>query len=175
MRIVEQWPNKTRGPTYLAKFRNLDEQLRLIRDVINAWSAHPAVRRLALHIVMQAGVNTRDKRGLALAIGQWVQDHITYIHELPERFQTPEETLATGAGDCDDMVILGGALTEAVGVETRAIGQEIDGVWRHIFLGALIPRRGVLPIDPSLVSPVGTVNPVLRAISRGKKVRLKFA
>ena len=174
MRIVSHWPNSDRGPTYLARFRNLDEQLRLIRSMIRGWSAHPAIRRLALRIVSDSGVNTRDKKQIALAIGRWVQDNITYIHELPERFSTPEETLATGAGDCDDMVILGGALMEAVGVDAKGICQEVDGQWRHIFLGAVIPGRGVLPIDPSLVQPVGTLNPVARAMARGKRVRLKF-
>lgn len=174
MRIVSQWDNEQRGPTYLARFANLDEQLRLIRDMISAWSAHPSIRRLALRIVSDSGVNTRDKRQIAIAIGQWVQDHVTYIHELPERFSTPEETLSTGAGDCDDMVILGGTLLEAVGVEAKAVAQEVDGQWRHIFLGAIIPGRGVLPIDPSLRQPVGSVNPVARAMARGKRVRLKF-
>lgn len=173
MRVLETWQHQLMGPSYLVEFPNLDSQLHLIRGMISKWSGHPDVRNLALRIVRDAGLDTRDKPAMAQTIGRWVQDNITYIHELPERFQTPEVTIATAAGDCDDMNILIGALVEAIGVPVGVIAMEVNGAWRHIFPAAWI-KDAFLPLDASLKDRIGTVNPVLRSLSKGKMVRLKI-
>jgi hypothetical protein len=39
-------------------------------------------------------------------IAEWIENNITYVEDEEDFWQTPEETLTRGAGDCEDMSIL---------------------------------------------------------------------
>ncbi len=175
MRTLAGWQTEN-GPTLAVNFKDLDEQLRFLRSLITDYRARPEIRNQALEIVLSSGAASRDKKMQAIEIAKWVQMHVYYIHELPERFQTPTETLRLQAGDCDDQTSLLCSLLESIGIPTRTVTMKINGVWSHIFPAAVLPG-GLLPLDTTSREPVeNLVNPVRWATERGKTVNsLKFA
>lgn len=185
MNILGQWESE-HGPTWEVDFKDLDEQLRFLRSLVSKYRQHPKVRDLATSILRDGGVPMRDKREQAIALGQWVQDHVYYVHELPERFQTPVATLRTLAGDCDDGTTLVCSLLESVGIPSRMVcmklcpkGYRLEFCgWKHIFPAAVNEKTGaLLPLDWSMKSyQVRQLkNPVEFANEHGKQVSLKMA
>ena len=174
MTPLKTWKTPS-GPHILASFQNLDEQLRLLRSFIEDYRQAPSVRDLAVELARQC--EPRDKKAQALAVANWVKENIYYVHELPERFQTPIVTLEKRAGDCDDHTALIGAMIESIGIKCAMVVMNIDGRWRHIFPAAILPKtRKFLPLDSTTkVARVEDMNPVTFAIQKGKRVRLKVA
>lgn len=161
------------GPHYLMEFKDLDEQLRLLRSLISQFRMRPVIRDLAVKIVKDAGAPMRDKKAQAVAIGRWMRDNIYYIHELPERFQTPTETLRKKSGDCDDFTTLTCSLLESIGVPSIMVVMQVEGRWCHIFPAAR-GKTGLIPLDGTNRFDLA-VNPVQHAVAAGKRVRLKLA
>ncbi len=164
------------GPATLVDFKDIDEELRYLRKLVSEWRATPLIRNLAVKIIQDSGVEPRDKKQQALAIASWVQQHIYYIHELPERFQTPGETLRLKAGDCDDSTTLVCSLIESVGIPSKLVCMKINGAWKHIFPAAvMMPQQTILPLDTTMKSDVlQAPNPVQWAHEQGKHVALKM-
>lgn len=194
MQALGSWQSTDGQPTFSVQFRDLDEELRYLRRMISGpqvtvtdrlgvprvigdYRSHPQIRELALDIIRGAGVREREKKAQAIAIGQWIQDHIYYVHELPERFQTPIETLRLMAGDCDDQAQLCGSLLETIGIPSQLVCMWVDGVWKHIFCAAVMQNGALLPLDSTMKDyPVDSVtNPVMWAQQRGKSVKIKLA
>lgn len=163
------------GPATLVEFKDIDEELRYLRSLVTEWRGQPQIRNLAVQIVQDSGAEMRDKKAQALAIASWVQGEIYYIHELPERFQTPAETLRIKAGDCDDSTTLVCSLLESVGIPSQLVCMQINGAWSHIFPAALLTDRAtLLPLDTTMRSSVlEVVNPIEWAKARGKTVAIK--
>lgn len=188
MRLVRTFATE-HGPTFQVEFRDLDDQLRFLRRLISGpkmtingvtigeYRADPVIRDLAVRILQNSGAPARDKKAQALAIGQWVQDNVYYVHELPERFATPPEVLRAGAGDCDDGAPLVGSLLESIGIPSGLVCMNINGAWSHIFPSAIMKTGSQLPLDWTLrnFSVMEAKNPIAWAIERGKVVRIKLA
>lgn len=164
------------GPTWLMSYTSINEVLSLMRDLIEQWRAAPEIRNLALDIIKQWNVASRDTRAQALAIATWVQQTIFYVLELPERIQTPGETLRLRAGDCDDMTTLIGALCESIGIPVLIVCMHWDGDWRHVFPAIELPT-GLLPLEVTMSDyPVAEVPSAIDwANKRAKSLRLKLA
>ena len=82
-----------------------------------AYGHIPRLRYLAAHIVepfhsYQPGLQARE-------LATWVKQNIRYIKEAGEQLQTPIQTIRTGIGDCDDLVVLTAALATAIGLRWR--------------------------------------------------------
>lgn len=174
MRQLGSWDGE--HPAWHVEFEDIDEELRFLRNMIGEWRGAPQIRNLALEIIRAYGCRSRDKKCQAVAIGTWVQDNIYYVHELPERFQTPGETLRIRSGDCDDHTTLCCSLLESVGVNSRMVCMQINGLWSHIFAAAVMKGGALLPLDSTMRYPVqNSISPVAHALERGKKVLLKMA
>ena len=125
------------------------ETARRMADYIRA--PHPGVDAQAQQIALELGSASRWAR--AAAVYKWVQDHLVYVHdgEAPdavpwesgqEGLRSPDYLLRGIAnagvdyGDCDDYVILMGALLYALGIPVAIVltsgtpSQEYD----HVFL-----------------------------------------
>jgi transglutaminase-like putative cysteine protease len=193
MKTLGSWSTEN-GPTFNVEFTDLDEELRFLRRMVSGPEltvrdrlgiAHtigncrsdPVIRNLAVDIIRN-GAEQRDKKGQAIAIAQWVQDNIYYVHEMPERFQTPRETLRTKAGDCDDSAQLVGSMLESIGIPAMLACMYVDFQWRHIYPCAVMPKtNALLPLDTTLQNHrMGEVwNPALESMKLGKYVKLKLA
>lgn len=86
-------------------------------------AADPRLRRLAVQIFREAGVEPQDYRGQAAAIRDYVQKHVYFLNEKDEVLQDPAYTLdlqpdgtvgPRAHGDCDDFCTLLIALFEAI-------------------------------------------------------------
>jgi transglutaminase-like putative cysteine protease len=107
-----------------------------------------------------------------------VQDRITYVEEMPERFQTPTTTIAMGYGDCDDFTTLIASLLESIGIESELVGMQwsVPGegkFYRHIFPRAVVTQGGrvyEIPLDATERQDIyELMNPVEVALALGRK------
>ncbi len=83
----------------------------------------------------------------AKAIYYFVRDNINYIGESDEYFQTPQETLFSRGGDCDDHSILLASMLNAIGIKTRFVF-----VPKHVYIEARVEddplrNRAWIPLD----------------------------
>lgn len=155
-----------------------------LRGMVDAYrEVHPIRTRARDIAFRQSQCPPRDQACQAIAIAGWVQNHITYVMELPETFQTPTTTVAEGYGDCDDFTTLICALCESIGIETELVGLEWgpprDRYFRHIFPRAIVAAGGRIyrvPLDATLTSVVdGQTDPIKIALERGLNLRVFVA
>ena len=100
------------------------------------------IRQKAIAIVNAANVRGHDELGRDTCNNKWVQTHMVYRKEPigVEYFHTARRLLkdidnGSSAGDCDDFVILGGALLGSLGYPVGAlIDSSGDGVFNHVML-----------------------------------------
>lgn len=174
MRTLGALPSE-HGPAVVVDFKDIDEELRFLRKMVTQYRMMPSIRDLAVGIIRNSGAPPRDKKQQALALAEWVKKNIYYIHELPERFQLPTETLRLKAGDCDDHTTLLASMMESVGIPSSLVCMEVNGSWAHIFPAAIMKDGSHVHLDTTAKSGDLAQNPVKYAQERGKRVRLKIA
>ncbi len=113
-------------------------------------------------------VKQKDYSGEALALFDFVQNHIRYIREPIEGLQTPEATLRMKTGDCDDKVILLAALLIATGAKVMIVAggfsrKSISHVWLRVMI-----HGQWIPLDPTEPYAMGWEAPLpAKMIIRG--------
>jgi transglutaminase-like putative cysteine protease len=161
----------------VVSFSTQEEQIAFLRRVVEQYCGdHRIVSRARDIVFRQRCCAPKDKRCQAIALASWVQENITYVEEIPERFQSPTSTVSQGYGDCDDFVQLLAALLQAVGIEAELVAMqwtEADGTYyRHIFTRAVFFEDGQevrLPLDATMTGPVrNLVDPIQIAIDAGR-------
>lgn len=147
-----------------------------LRGMVDQYrEVHPIVSRARDIVFRQYGCPMRDQLCQAIALGSWVQKNITYVQEMPERFQTPTTTVAEGYGDCDDFSSLTASMLEAIGITSELVGMQwgrgAGRFYKHIFPRAVVPVGGRLvtvPLDATLSAPVdGRQDPIRIARAKG--------
>ena len=104
-------------------FSGLPDQIRVTlsmgNEMIAFWSGNVHLIQLAREIV--SGI--KDPVDVSEAVRSWVRETIEYRNDPAghEMLQDPIVTLATAAGDCDDMAVLAGALLACVGHECETV------------------------------------------------------
>lgn len=133
----------------------MERRIAYLHALIEDWARDPAISALTVRIFKEAGVKVRDNRGQWAALLRWVQPeggNFYYVNEQAERIQSPQFSLTSGMGDCDDAMILLAAMGAATrlpyklvlsglaasGAKVRWIEGEgpcLKGVkWSHIYL-----------------------------------------
>lgn len=109
-------------------------------------------------------VAARDEDGQARALLGWVRAHTHYVHDPlgKELVKDPafmlREIAASGraATDCDDQVVLLGALLRSIGIDAQAIVVSPDaGPYSHVLLRYASPASGWVTLDPITKNPPG--------------------
>ena len=117
--------------------------VRILTDLIEDGMRDEKVRNKAIQIVNSAGVRGHDELGEIRAITRWVQTHAVYRKDpfgveffYTARRQIREIEAGTHSGDCDDFVLLGGALLGSMGYPVGALIVDAngDGVFNHVML-----------------------------------------
>lgn len=110
--------------------------LGLMRKLIIEGALALPVREAAIQVVSDIAPNDED--GEIRAIADFVRAYVRYVGEPGELVQGAPYTLRVRAGDCDDMVVLAGAMLRAIGyvVKLVAVGMEGERGYSHVFLGA---------------------------------------
>jgi len=115
---------------------------------------YAAARQIVGHL------KQKDYAGEARALFRFVRDRIRYIREPIEGLQTPEATLQMRAGDCDDKVVLLGALLTATGADVKFVaGGYQPKQFSHVWLRARIGGRWAA-MDPTEPRPMGWEPPL---------------
>lgn len=140
------------------------ERLVVIRQIAVMRGRDPRIATLALKILKKSPARPRQYKKQAAAILKWVQnpENIYYVNEPGERLADPLWTIKAGFGDCDDQVLVLGALFESVGLPWKLVlsgrdkvtGQKVRYIqgdpipqntrWAHIY--AMVGDR---PFHPS--------------------------
>lgn len=122
------------------------------------------VRNQAEAILRAYGVQFAPNALHAAAIHDWIQEHLAYVgdHVFIEEIRAPADLLAeiaefgSAMGDCDDFLVLEGALAVAIGIRPRivTISTHADGLHDHTYL-ILDTTMGALIADPILKDEAG--------------------
>ncbi len=124
-----------------------------INRLIHESLQQPIVVQTARHIVRN--LPERDKDAEIRAISKFVRSHIRYTNEAIETLSAPwlmlDEIRRYGkaVGDCDDHIILWGALLRSLGhpVRFKVVSQFRDKHANHIYGQVRSPRRGWVTDD----------------------------
>ena len=133
----------------------LDLMVRIARQVRTSY----IIRKLAVQIVS----DVRQKAWLdeVRAVQEYVRDHIRYVKDIRnvETISTPEKTLESGAGDCDDKSLLAASLLESIGHPARfvAVGYS-PGSYCHVLVETRIANRWI-PVETTENVPLGWYPP----------------
>ena len=118
--------------------------LKVMRQIVRAAKKRPAIRFQAIQLTQN--LPNKNYYLEAQALHDFVRDDIRYIRDVRdvETIAYPEITLKTGAGDCDDKVVLLASLLESIGHPTRfvAIGRAPQH-FEHVYLETKIGERWV--------------------------------
>lgn len=97
------------------------ETLKIMRGLVRNYKKSVPLRLTALDIVQS--LNQKDYAGELRALQQFVRDQIRYVRDIRgiETVSTPDQTLITRQGDCDDKSVLLATLLESIGHPTRFV------------------------------------------------------
>ena len=133
---------------------SMNKRLAFLHELTDDWCRDPALAALTVKILRNSGAIVRDYRAQWAALLAWVQDpaNFYYVNEPNERIQSPQHSINTGTGDCDDAAILLAALGASIRLPFRFVisginqrGEKvrwIEGVgpvppgvqWSHIYV-----------------------------------------
>lgn len=126
-----------------------------IQFVIDQFGRDPRIRAATLPL-LSSRINN-DVRNNATTIANWVMRKMVYLADPDggEFIQTPLVLLNTigqkgfAYGDCDDHVVLLGAMLTSVGIPTRAVAVKLHGsdVYNHVVIEYLANGQPIL-VDP---------------------------
>jgi len=148
--------------------RRLEDRIKEISKLIDEGKKDPLIRYAAARIIQKCPA--RDWGCEVKALFDFVQRNIRYTRDVEgmDTYQRARRTLQLGAGDCDDMTILLGALLQTVGypIKLKAVSVTGEG-YEHIYpLVGLPPREPGrwVPLDASVPRPLGwEVSPIAYA------------
>lgn len=117
--------------------------VRILTDMIEDGLRDELVRNKAIEIVDNAGIKGHDELGEIRAIQKWIHRNAVYRKDpfgveffFTARRQIRDIEAGRHSGDCDDFVILGGALLGSLGYPVGAliVDSSGDGVFNHVML-----------------------------------------
>lgn len=124
--------------------------LRTMRALVNRYKVDPFIRQSAISIIFTTPA--KFNAGEIQALYEAVRDNIRYVRDVHgiETLSTPDKTLLTRAGDCDDQVTLLASLLESVGFSTRfVVAGYFDQPVSHVYLQVLDDEVGWVDLDPT--------------------------
>jgi transglutaminase-like putative cysteine protease len=101
--------------------------LKTMVRIVRAAKLDPGVRQAAQEITRPLPPKAYPAEVTALQ--HFVRDRIRYVQDIRgvETVQTPQRTLETGSGDCDDKSVLLAALLESIGHPARFLALGFNG------------------------------------------------
>jgi hypothetical protein len=125
---------------------------------VPAAKEHPAVIAQARKILVDAGIDGRNKYAVARAVQLWTQKNIGYCWDPrgTDTFVHPYRLLDWKSGDCDDHSLLVSSVLEALGIPSVMImvAQKNPNMYNHILAGAVIDGR-IVPLETTIPAELG--------------------
>jgi hypothetical protein len=134
---------RIRYPDHVPAEKRFKSVVTYLQQLIEDGLRDEYVRRKAISIVDRAGVKGHDELGEIRAIVKWVQNNVVYRKDPMnvEYFMSARRLLkdveeGRSAADCDDFVIVAGALLGSIGYPCGAliVDSNADGVFNHVML-----------------------------------------
>ena len=126
------------------------QTLAIMRRMVNHYKTDAGIRQAAIAVAFLTPA--QDELAEIEAIYCFVRDHIRYTKDVwgIETLATPDKTLQTRVGDCDDMTVLLGAMLESVGYPTRFVieGYAEGAGWEHVYLEVCV-QGAWIALDPT--------------------------
>lgn len=152
-------------------YPGLDKVLEEAKKLVQKYRGDQRIRDLALSISSNIGKHPltgkpdmRNFKAVGNALYNWIVRHVMYVRDPHgiERLQSPDITINYGAGDCDDMSILGASLLESVGIPSRFVIASFEpgqpSRFSHIYVE--FNHRGQwISFDPTLATGIGKLPP----------------
>ena len=131
--------------------RGVYQTIQHMRAQVREGSINPSVRGAAISITYLRP--ERDICSQAVALYEYVRDHIRYIRDVNgiETLTSPDKTMELGAGDCDDQSTLLAALAESIGIPARFVvtGYSTPNVYEHVYAELWCDSLGWIGCDPT--------------------------
>ena len=142
--------------------RGTRQTLELMKSIVNRFKTNIKMREFAQRIINN--VAQKDWFGEAEAVQNWVRNNVRYTRDVSgvETIATPDHTLYTRHGDCDDQAILVSTFLESVGHPTRfvAVGAR-PGVLSHVYTEVKIEGEW-LPVETTEDWKIGNGPPTVK-------------
>lgn len=136
------------------------QTLNLMVSLVKQYRKNPQIRALAEQII--ASVPEKDWVGEIRAVFEWVKCNIRYTQDVRdvETLKTPDATIYSEQGDCDDKSTLVATLLESIGYTTRfvAVGMNEIGVFDHVYAEVKLGTRWI-SMDTTELHPLGWTPP----------------
>ena len=136
------------------------QTIRIMRRMVRDYKIDPAIRQAAVNVAFLTP--EKMQRAEAQSVFEFVRDNIRYVRDIAgvETLMTPDKTLATRIGDCDDQTVLLASMLESIGYLTRFVvtGYSDPKVLEHVYLQVLIDGAWV-NADPTEREPFGYAPP----------------
>jgi len=130
----------------------MEDTVKAMKALVVRGRRNIALRRLVEKIC--ANLAEGDYTGEVLAINNFVKQRVRYMRDIDgiELVKTPEETLRSGSGDCDDIATLLATLLTLAGNPVNfviAAFQVVGGTpaFSHVFVEVTTPH-GPITLDP---------------------------
>lgn len=142
-----------------------DATVKVMRSMIEEGKRDQSVRQLAESILIRYDVPRYRYVAELAALHDWVRRNVRYTkdpHEV-EYIQTPRRLLQSRMGDCDDMAVLLGSLSEVIGhpVGIKVISRDANKNFHHVYPVAEIDGREY-GLDASVPFPFGYQSPDIK-------------
>lgn len=122
-----------------------DATVRVMRRMIDQGKKDVGLRKIAENIVKASGVPAYNYVAELQALHGWVQNHVRYTKDPVdvEYIQTPQETLNSQVGDCDDFTVLLGSLAESIGhpIAIKVVSRDAGRNYHHVYPVAQVGSR----------------------------------
>ena len=106
---------------WIKDISSYDEQRKELWKIIEQYTGNTVLVEFAAKLIKLNNVPARDEKSLVRYIQLFVQNHIKFFREYPERWQSPLQTLALGIGDCDDKTILTASLLRTFRIPVQLV------------------------------------------------------
>jgi len=138
-------------PPEILPYRGTPQTVAEMRRLALAAQTSWPLRRIVENVCK--GLRGKDYLSELAALYHFVWQSVRYQRDprTVELVKTPEATLRTGVGDCDDLATLLAALALLAGSDARlvTVGFRPDGVFTHVFCEALEPKtKRWVTLDP---------------------------
>jgi transglutaminase-like putative cysteine protease len=94
-------------------------QQQALWNVIRHYTGYPPLIAWIARFIRDHDLPERDPRAFVETLLRYVQEHVQFVRERPERFASPLRTLEWGIGDCDDKAIVIATVLRSLRIPVR--------------------------------------------------------
>jgi len=150
---------------YSNGMRGVEQTIGVMRAMVDDYKTDPGIRQAAINVIYCAPPKIDIDEVSAVFL--FVRDHVRYVRDIAdvETISTPDRTLQTRVGDCDDKSTLLATMLESIGYPTRFVvaGYTQPGHVEHVYVQVWMSGDWV-DADATEPHPLGWAPPNAMAV-----------